>query len=84
MIQDQFSQLTDAELLAEAKKIKSTNIINTVLIGVMIGIAIYITVKNGLNFLTFFPVIFGVIVFKSSKKSQALSQELKARNFKIN
>lgn len=82
MNQNQFAELTDQELLQEAKKMKSLNMMNAVLIGVMIGVAIYSTLKNGLGFFTFFPVIFGVILFKSSEKSKALNLELKARNLK--
>ena len=41
MTQKELSELTDEELLAEAKKMKSASIINATLIGAMIGIIIY-------------------------------------------
>jgi hypothetical protein len=37
---------------------KSTQFINAVLFGVMIGVATYSTVKNGFGILTFFPLLF--------------------------
>ena len=51
------SELTDEELIFEVKRIKSTLIINAVLFGLMIGIATYSTVKNGLGILTLFPFL---------------------------
>lgn len=50
------SQLTDKELLAEAKKMKSASIINAVFVGVMIGITIYSIVENSFGFFTLIPL----------------------------
>ena len=58
MKQKELTELTDAELLEEGKKIKSGNIVNAVLFGVMIGVATYSTVKNGFGIFTFFPLLF--------------------------
>jgi hypothetical protein len=44
MTPENLNTLTDQELLVRAKKMKSTSIINAVLFGVMIGIAIYSTI----------------------------------------
>jgi hypothetical protein len=52
MTQKELSALTDQELLDEAKKKRSTSIINAVLIGVTIGIVIFSIVKNSLGFFT--------------------------------
>lgn len=52
------SELTDQELLNEAKKVKSTSITNAVLIGFLIGIVFYSIMKNSLGFLTLIPLFF--------------------------
>ncbi len=52
MKQKELTELTDQELLQEAKKMKSTSITNAVLIGFLIGIVFYSIMKNSLGFLT--------------------------------
>jgi hypothetical protein len=52
MTQEELAALTDQELLQEAKKIKSANLTDAIIIGVLIGIAIYSTVKNGIGLLS--------------------------------
>mgnify|MGYP001413902220 CR=1 FL=1 len=51
----ELSQLTDQELLAEAKKMKSNSIMNAVFIGFLVGIVIYSLLKNTFGFLTLIP-----------------------------
>ena len=82
MKQKDLSELTDQELLLEAKKIKSTTITNAVLIGVMIGIAAYSTVKNGFGFFTLFPLFFVLILFRNGTHKKAVEDQMKARNLK--
>lgn len=80
MNQEKISALTDQELLAEAKKIKSTKILDAIIVGVLIGVATYSTVKNGLGFFTFVPLFFVVILYKNGEKSKALNKEIAQRN----
>jgi len=80
MKQKELTDLTEEELLQEQKKMKSNNTVNGFLIGILIGIAVYSTVKNGLGFFTFFPLFFGFIAFNNRKKMKALKNELKSRN----
>ena len=82
MNQKDYGALSDEELLIEAKKMKSSNFTSAVLIGCMIGIAIYSTVKNGFGFFTLFPLFFNFIVFKNAPQKKALEAELKQRNLK--
>jgi F0F1-type ATP synthase assembly protein I len=82
MTQEELSNLTDEELLSEAKKMKSTSIINAFLIGFMIGIIIYSIVKSSLGFFTLIPLIFAFKVFNSSKNNKALKKLLKERDLK--
>lgn len=82
MKQKELSDLTDEELLIEGKKIKSSNIINAVLFGVMIGVATYSTVKNGFGIITFFPLLFIQMLVKNNSRKKAFEEELKVRNLK--
>ena len=82
MEQKELSELTDIELLDAAKKMKSTSIINAVLVGFMIGIIIYSVVKNSVGFFTFIPLFFIYKIVKDSKNNKALEKLLKERNLK--
>jgi len=82
MKQKELSELTDQELLEEAKKMKSASIINATLIGVMIGIVIYSAVKNSIGFFTLIPLYFAFKVFRNPEKHKALEKLLKERNLK--
>lgn len=82
LTQTELTALTDDELLAEAKKSKSARTLNAALFGFMIGIAVFSTVKNGVGFFTFTPVIFGFLAFNNAKEVKALKAELQARNLK--
>lgn len=83
MRQKELSEMTSEELLLEGKKIKSSNIINAVLFGVMIGIAAYSTIKNGLGILTFFPLLLIQMLLKNNARKKAFESELKERNLTL-
>lgn len=76
----EIAEMTNEELLLELQKIKSTNTINAVLVGVMVGIAIYSTVRNGLGILTFFPLFFIPMFTKKWAVQKALKTQIKERN----
>lgn len=83
MDQRNLSKLTDHELLQEAKKLKSTAIINAVLIGFLIGIVLYSVVKNNFGFLMLIPLFIAYkLINNSNHNSQALEKILKERNLK--
>jgi len=82
MKQKELSELTDQELLDEAKKMKSTSITNAVLIGLMIGIVIYSIAKNSVGFLTLIPLFFAYKLFNNSKNNKTLEKLLKERNLR--
>lgn len=82
MEQKELSELTDEQLLEEAKKMKSSAIINAVFIGALIGIVIYSIAKNGFGFFIVFPLFLAYLFVKNSKKNKPLENELKARNLK--
>jgi type IV secretory pathway VirB3-like protein len=81
MIQKKLAELTDEELLDEAKKIKSTNITNAVLIGFLMGIVFYSIVKNSWGFVTLIPLYFVYKLFnKSNHNKKELENVLRERN----
>jgi len=83
MIQRNLTELTDEELLKEAKKMKSTSITNAVLIGFLVGIVFYSIVKNSIGFLTLIPLFLAYkLVNKSTYNNQELANLLKERNLK--
>ena len=73
MEQKKLAELTDEELLIESKKMKSTMILNAVLIGVLIGIMVYSITKNGLGFLT---LILLFVAYKLINRSNYDKKEL--------
>lgn len=76
-------ELTDQELLEKKKKTKSENIINAAILGFLIGIAVYSSVKNGIGLFTLLPLLFAFYAGNQWKKSkQALEKELESRNLK--
>lgn len=84
MSKKQLNELTDEELLKEAKKVKSTQIIDATLIGVLIGILIYSITAD--NFSFFFGIILLYAVYKLANKDKYKKTEieslLKKRNLK--
>ena len=82
MTHKELSELTDQELLVEAKKMKSTAIINALLIGFMIGVVIYSIVKNTVGFFTLIPLFFIYKMFNNSKNHDDLKSILKERGLK--
>lgn len=82
MKQNGYSELTDQELLAEAKKVKSAAIFNALLIGALIGIVIYSAVKNTWGFFTLIPLYFIYKLVDRPKNTEELDEILKERNLR--
>ena len=80
MSKEELSKLTDEELLAEAKKLKSSAILHALLIGIMIGIVIYSVAKNTWGFFTLIPLFFAYKLAGASKNKKELQALLKERN----
>ena len=81
--QNELSRLTDEELLQLHKKMRSTSIINAVLIGFLVGIILYSIMNNSLGFLTLIPLFFAFKLNNNSKQSSKQLQDLlKDRNLK--
>lgn len=77
------SDLTDQELLQEAKKRKSNALMNAFLIGFLIGIVFYSVVKNTWGFLTLIPLFLAYKLINNSKyEKEELENILKQRGLK--
>ncbi len=83
MNQKKLSELTDQELLQEAKKVKSTSITNAFLIGFLLAIVFYSIVKNSWGFLTLIPLYIAYKLINNSKyDNRELEDLLKERKLK--
>ncbi|MCM5528306.1 hypothetical protein [Parasegetibacter sp. NRK P23] len=74
------SELTAEELTAEEKKRKGIYIVFSMLIGVMTGVSIYGSVKNGFSFFTVMPIIFFPLFLLNLKQYKEVKKEIKSRN----
>ena len=73
------SELTNEELLQEAKRLRPTKIMDAVLIGALIGISIFSTVRNGTGLLSFLPLVYLPIAAKNRIKLGKVQGLLKER-----
>jgi len=81
----ELSELTDQELLEEAKKMKSNSIIHAILIGCVIGVVVYGVAKNNIGFFGLILLYFVHKRFNNSennKNNKELEKLLKERNLK--
>ncbi|NOS93256.1 MAG: FUSC family protein [Cyclobacteriaceae bacterium] len=78
------SELTNQELLDEAKKMKSFSITNALFIGFLAGIIIFSVAKNTWGFLTLIPMyfIYKLVNDPKNKRAQELEKLLKERHLK--
>jgi hypothetical protein len=82
MTPQELAQLTDEALLQEAKKMKSSKLTDGLFIGLLLGIAVYSTVRNGFGFLTFLPFIYLPMAGRNKVRNKALEDLLKERKLK--
>jgi len=82
MKQKELSELTDQELLQEAKKMKSNSRMNAFFIGFLIGIVIYSVVVNSWGFFTLIPLFLAYKLLNNPNKNKDLEKLLKERNLK--
>ena len=73
------STLSDEDLLQQAKKVKYEKIIDSVIFGFLIGVAIYSSVNNGFGLLTFLPVVWIPIIGSKRPRQKAVTDLVKER-----
>ena len=74
------SQLSDEELLDEAKKIQPSPIMDAFFIGFLVGIIIFGVAASAWGFFAIIPLFLIYVLLKKSKKYDALNKELEKRN----
>lgn len=82
MNKEEISNLTNEQLLEEAKKLKSSAIIRAVLIGFLLGVIVWSVVKNNLGIFTLIPVYFIYMLVRAAKRDKALKEVLEERGLK--
>lgn len=84
MTNKDLSEMSDKELLDEAKKMRSFSITNALFIGFLIGIVLYSLVKSSWGMLTLIPLylIYRMINDPKNKRNKDLQELLKKRNLK--
>lgn len=75
----EIKQLSDQELLKRHQAAKSNLIMTCILIGALVGVAIYSLAKNGISFFTFFPLFFVFLIVNAQKTGKAIASEVKNR-----
>ena len=80
--ENEYQTLSNAELLKKKKAMQSSLIVNCVIIGLFVGVAVYSAVKNGIGFFTFFPLFFIFLISKNQASHKALDREINSRNLK--
>lgn len=81
---NELNELSDQELLAEARKLKSYTITNAFFIGFLIGIVIYSIIAGNFGVLMIIPLylVYRLANHSKAKKSKDLNKLLKERNLK--
>lgn len=77
------TELSDQELLQEAKKKKAAAITNAILIGFLIGVVCFSIIKSTLGLFTLIPLFFAYKLINNSKyDNKELEELLKQRGLK--
>lgn len=84
LAEQELSELTDQELLNEAKKMRSFSFTNALIIGVLMGIVFYSVVKSSWGMLTLIPLYFVYKILNDPKniRFKAVEKLLRERNLK--
>ena len=78
----ELSELSDQELLLEARKIRSAAIVHALFIGVLIGIVIFSIVVHKPGFLAIILLYFIYKLISKPNETKELKRLLKERNLK--
>ena len=71
--------LSDDELLKEAKALKPTKVYDSIIIGLLMGISIYGTIKHGFGLLTLIPLLYFPIASSNRKSLEEVESVMKER-----
>ncbi len=84
MTNKELSELTDQELLEEARKMKSFSITTALFVGFFLGVILYSLVKNSWGLFSLIPLyfIYKLINDPKNKRSRELEALIKERKLK--
>ena len=82
MDQQDLNSLSDQELLAKAKKMKTSERIHAFSIGLMLGMIIWSIINSTWGFLTLIPLFFIFHLTRGSAENEALKAVLEERGWK--
>ncbi len=84
MESNNYSKLSDQELLEEQKKLKSFSLTNALFIGFLLGVIVFSIIKSSWGMLTLIPIyfIYKMVNDPRNKKVKELEKEFKDRNLK--
>lgn len=82
MNEQELSQLSDNELLAEFKKIAPSPIFDAFFIGFMIGIVVFGVTVSAWGFPILIPLFLVYLFLKKAKRYEAIKKEIASRNLR--
>ncbi len=82
MDQKDLKSLSDVELLQEAKKMKSTNVMNAFIVGFLAGIIIYSVVYSSWGLVTLVPLFLIYKLVNKPNQYKELKELLKEKGLK--
>jgi hypothetical protein len=82
MQQKKLTDLTNEELLQEEKKQKTALTVFMGILCVLLGVCLYITVKQGFTFFTAMPLFFAPLAASLFALLKAAQKEIAARNLR--
>lgn len=80
MTEEKLAELTDQELLHEAGKIKTSNLMDALIIGVLIGISVYSAFRNGVGLLSFLAFLYLPIAAKNRVRNRKVEDLCRERH----
>ncbi len=83
MPQKKLSELTNDELLMEAKRMKKYKTYDAVIFGFLVGVSIYSIATNGFDLLTFLPLIYIPIAGRNKVRRKEVDRIMEARGLKL-
>ncbi|NVM64857.1 hypothetical protein FHW88_003146 [Mucilaginibacter sp. SG538B] len=82
MKQKELAELTNDELLQDARKIKSGKLMDAVIFGFLIGVSVYSVVRNGFGLLTFLPLVYIPIAARNRVRNKEIERLVTERGLK--
>ena len=70
------TEMNDDELAQKLKSLKNSRIIEAALIGFTVGVVVYSVTMHGLTFPSLFPLLIVYLVYRNSKNTEALRNEV--------